>query len=227
MGLIFFGKIVKPPYRVTQEQGKAYVNGIEVYPLQPGLTAVEPRASPYGPGGEEPPGMDFELDDVTKKALDEGLSLVGSIEGFEEKAEKLTEYLKGKGIRAYREENYGDVMIDTGEGWGIVGLFNEDARIKLAREAEALVAASERRIPFDDATLFSDSVRTSLDRGDLVVLDSGIMTVMPSDEARRTLSTLRDIAKSDEPPEKKIEGIISILSIPRESAKKLMEELTQ
>lgn len=219
IGLIFFGKIVRPPYNVRREAGRVYVNEIEVYPLKAGQPSLIPM-----PEGEEPPDLDFELDEITKKALEEGLSRVREIERYEEKAEELTSFLKGKGVNTYMDENYGDVMIDTGKGWGVMALFNEEARIALAREAEGLV--TKRRIPYDDAVEFSSSLRDALNRGDLVILDEGTMTVKSKDEAEQARSALEEVFRSDAPKDNKVNKIVSILGITGVSSKKLLEDLT-
>jgi hypothetical protein len=218
IGLIFFGNIVWPPYNVRRSAGRVYVNETEVYPLRAGQPSLMPM-----PEGEEPPDLDFELDEITKKALDEGLSRVREIERYEEKADELTSFLKGKGVNTYKDENYGDVMIDTGKGWGVMVLFNEEARIALAREAEGLV--TERRIPYDDAAQFSSSLRAALDGGDLVILDEGTMTVKSSDEAKRTRLALKEVSGSDALKDNKVNEIVSILGITGVSAKKLLKAL--
>ena len=218
IGLIFFGKIVWPPYNVRRSAGKVYVDEIEVYPLRAGQPSLMPM-----PKGEEPPDINFELDEITKKTLEEGLSRVSEIERYEEKADELTSFLKEKGVNTYKDDNYGDVMIDTGKGWGVMALFNEEARIALAREAEVLV--TERRIPYDDAAQFSSSLRAALDGGDLVILDEGTMTVKSSDEAKRARSALEEVARSDVPKDNTVNEIVSILGITGVSAKKLLEDL--
>lgn len=226
-GLIFYGKIVKPPYKIRQELSKVYVNDIEVYPLPPVQAAAESSLPPFEPGGEGPPELEFELDERTQKALEEGLSLVRSLESFEEKAVKLMEFLKGKGVQAYRDETYGDVMIDTGKGWGVVALFNEEARIELIRESGDCEPALERRYPYDDAAQFSAHLRAALDKGDLVVLDAGIMSIIPEDEAKQLLLTMKNIAKSDSPQDKKVKEVSSVLGIPLKSAEKVLENLRE
>ena len=73
-GLIFYGKIVKPPYKIRQELSKVYVNNIEVYPLPPPpvQAAAEASLPSFEPEGEKPPKLEFKLDKRTKKALEEG-----------------------------------------------------------------------------------------------------------------------------------------------------------
>lgn len=226
-GLIFYGKIVKPPYKIRQELSKVYVNDIEVYPLPPVQAAAEASLPSFEPEGEESPKLEFKLDKRTKKALEEGLSLVSSLERFAEKAVKLMEFLKEKQVQAYRDETYGDVMIDTGEGWGVVALFNEEARIKLIKESRDCGEALEQRYPYDDATEFSAHLRTALHKGDLVVLDAGIMSIIPRDEAKQLLLTMKNIAKSDSPHDKKVKRVSSVLSIPLKSAEKVLENLQE
>jgi hypothetical protein len=218
IGLILYGRIIWPPYNVRPSAGRVYVNETEVYPLKAGQPSLIPVYK-----GEEPPDLDFELDNITEEALEEGLSRISIIERYEERADELTRFLKGKGVNAYKDENYGDVMIDTGKGWGVMALFNEEARITLAREAEGRV--TERRIPYDDATQFSSSLRASLDRGDLVVLDEGTMTVKSSDEAERARLALEEVAGSDAPKDSKVNEIASILGITGVSAKELLDDL--
>ncbi len=217
IGLIFYGKIVEPPFNVRREAGKVYVNETEVYPLK----AAKPSFM-HMPEGDMPPDLDFELDETTKKVIEEGLSRIRDIDRYEEKAEELTRFLKGKGVNAYRDDNFGDVMVDTGKGWGVMALFNEGARIALAKEAEILV--TERRIPYDDAAQISTNLQTALDEGDLVIFDEGSMIARSGDEAARARSALEKVVRTDAPKDNKISKIASILGITTISAERVLEE---
>lgn len=186
--LILSGKLVKPPYKIRQESGRVYVNDIQVYPMKSAETAAE--VGPPGPKLEEPPDLEFELDEKTEKIMKEGLSMVESLDSFEEKSIKLLRFLKEKGVQAHRDETYGDVMINTGNGWGVVALFNEEARVKHIRESGEHIKPSERRYPYDDAVQFSADLRAALDRGDVVFIDSGMLTVTPQEDAEEFLRSI-------------------------------------
>ena len=215
--MIFYGKIMRPPYKIRQEAGKVYVNETEVYPFKTGKPSFV-----HMPEGDEPPDLDFELDETTKRVIEEGLSKIRDIDRYEEKSEELTKFLKGKGVNAYRDENFGDVMVDTGKGWGVMALFNEDARIALAKEAEILV--TERRIPYDDAAQISTNLQTALDEGDLVIFDEGSMMARSGDEAVRARSALEKVVRTDASKDNKISEIASILGITTVSAERVLEE---
>ena len=186
--LILSGKLVEPPYKIRQESGRVYVNDIQVYPLKPAETVAE--VGPPGPKLEEPPDLEFELDEKTERIMKEGLSLVEPLDSFEEKSIKLVGFLKEKGVQAHRDETYGDVMINTGKGWGVVALFNEEARVKQIRESGERIKPSERRYPYDDAVQFSADLRAALDRGDVVAIEQGSLTVIPEEEAEEFLRSI-------------------------------------
>jgi len=72
----------------------------------------------------------FELDKKTKAIISEGLAIIEKLtdSSFEEKARMLTAFLEKKGLTIERDTTFGDVLLTTSEGWGVVVLFNEKAR---------------------------------------------------------------------------------------------------
>ena len=73
---------------------------------------------------------EFELDKKTKAIISEGLAIIEKFpdSSFEERARMLTAFLKNKGLTIERDTTFGDVLLTTSGGWGVVVLFNEKAR---------------------------------------------------------------------------------------------------
>jgi hypothetical protein len=79
---------------------------------------------------------DFDLDEQTKQAVEQGLAMIGEYPtaSFEEKARMLVGFLTSQGIEVEQSEVYGDVLIPQPSGWGYVALLNEEARISSSAE---------------------------------------------------------------------------------------------
>lgn len=75
---------------------------------------------------------EFKLDKVTEAKIKKGLKYLEKFADrpFEERAQKLTKFLEDLGITVERDKTFGDVLVATPEGWGVMVLFNKDARIK-------------------------------------------------------------------------------------------------
>jgi hypothetical protein len=75
---------------------------------------------------------EFKLDEDTEAKIKEGLKHLEKFADrpFEERAKILTKFLEELGITVERDETFGDVLVATPEGWGVMVLFNKDARIK-------------------------------------------------------------------------------------------------
>ena len=72
----------------------------------------------------------FRLDKDTENMVKEGLRYIEKFPDlpFEEKAKILTGFLKERGVIAERSKTFGDVLVTTAQGWGVVVLFNDAAR---------------------------------------------------------------------------------------------------
>lgn len=75
---------------------------------------------------------EFELDKETEAKIEKGLKYIEKFadRSFEERAQMLMKFLKEKGLKVERDKTFGDVLLTTSAGWGVVVLFNEAARIK-------------------------------------------------------------------------------------------------
>jgi hypothetical protein len=72
----------------------------------------------------------FELDERKSTLINEGLAYIEQYAGspFAERARRLVEFLKEKGLEVERSRTFGDVIYTTPEGWGKTILWNEEAR---------------------------------------------------------------------------------------------------
>lgn len=75
---------------------------------------------------------EFELDKETEAKVNEGLKYIEKFanRSFEERAQMLTKFLREKGLKVERDKTFGDVLLTTSAGWGVMVLFNETARIR-------------------------------------------------------------------------------------------------
>lgn len=145
--------------------------------------------------------VEFRLDEKTQKVMEESLHLFDPRLPFEDNARRVETYLKEKGLTVRRAEFYGDVLLETEEGWGCVVLFNEEARMETAPEL---------------------GPPPTLEMEGLVVVDKGFISLFPLKEAETLLKNLEDIYASKEDDSRKIRRIRNLLKIPEESARKLL-----
>ncbi|KON30337.1 hypothetical protein AC480_01370 [miscellaneous Crenarchaeota group archaeon SMTZ1-55] len=86
--------------------------------------------APLNPASEK-----FKLSKETEAIVKEGLEYIGQFPNrpFEERARMLTKFLEERGVNVERDKRFGDVLVTSSNGWGVVMLFNEEARIKEGR----------------------------------------------------------------------------------------------
>ncbi len=144
---------------------------------------------------------EFRLDEETQKAVEESLHLLDPRLPFEDNAKRVETYLKERGLTVRRAEFYGDVLLETEEGWGVVVLFNEEARMETAPELPPPPIVEVEG---------------------LVVVDKGFISLFPREAAETLLKNLEDIYASKEDDSEKIRKIRNLLKIPEESARKLL-----
>lgn len=156
---------------------------------------------------------EFVLDDKTQKAVEESLELLDPQLLFEDNAERVASYLKKRGFTVRKEDFYGDVLLETDEGWGVAVLFNEEARIKMSKPQEE---APEE---------LADTLKELCADG-LVIVDEGILTMIPAEEAEEILEALEGIYSSKEDFPTKIKKIQDLIGIPEKSARKLLMQHT-
>lgn len=156
---------------------------------------------------------EFHLDDATQKAVEESLELLDPSLPFEDNAKRVAAYLKEKGVTVRKGEYYGDIYVETDEGWGVTVLFNEQARIKMSTPTGEPVKES-----------VSD-LKALLSEG-LVIVDKGVLSLVPAQEAEEILQKLEEIYISGESVSEKVKQIQELLEIPEDSAKKLLMQHT-
>jgi len=100
------------------------------------------------------------------------------IQDYQEEKHTLKHVLKSKDIPFVETEKYNDVLIPVENEWGVVALFNEAERIKVAAEIDM-----ERPVPFKyqykDAAKFKEYIETGLKEGDMVIMDDDQMEFIP------------------------------------------------
>lgn len=153
---------------------------------------------------------EFALDEKTQKIVEKSLHLLDPHCSFEDNAERVAAYLSTKGLTVRRDEFYGDVLLETGEGYGVAVLFNEEARIKMSTTGE---------IGEDLADHLEE-----LGEDGLVIVDKGFISLIPKEEAAAIEEKLKRIYASKEDIPTKIREIQDLLGIPEESARTLLQQ---
>jgi hypothetical protein len=183
--VIYFGEEIDSS-RIKIHEGDLLING---RPLIPYSTPVD----------EE---LEFALDLKTKSLIKESLKLLDPAAPFKDNAERVVTYLEEKGLTVQRGA-LGDVLLDTGEGWGVCVLFNEEARIA--------VNTAEEEVEIESPRLEG-----------LTIVDEGGLLLIPGEEADEILKRLEEIYHSENDLPTKIKKIQDLLEIPEKSAKKLL-----
>lgn len=194
--VIYFGKEMDD-YEVEVREGAILING---QPLVPSYSTLDL--------GEE---SEFMLDDKTQNILEESLKILDPALPFEDNAERVATYLKERGLTVRRGEFYGDVLLETSEGWGVVVLFNEEARIEKSKLA--FEELEPGKPPSNLEELFKEG---------LVIVDKGLVSLIPEEEAEEIMKRLEKVYASKEDSPTKIRKIQEILGIPEESARNLL-----
>jgi len=195
--IIYFGEELDD-FKVEIREDTILING---RPLIPYSTLGSDEKSEYT------------LDDKTQKIVRESLDLVDPRSSFEENAEKVTNYLREKGLSVKRGKFYGDVLLETGEGWGVVVFFNEEARIQIGKSLKEGEPGKSGKIPSGLEEIFKEG---------LVIVDEGFLSFFPGKEAEEIVEELEKIYVSQEDSPTKIKKIQELLKIPEESARKLL-----
>ncbi len=183
--VIYFGEEINGS-RVKVHEGALLIDG---RPLIPYSTPVDEES-------------EFALDLKTKTLMEESLKLLDPAASFEDNAERVATYLEEKGLTVKRGE-YKDVFLDTGKGWGVCVLFNEEARIA--------VSAADKEEYERENTLEG-----------LTIVDEGGLLMIPEKEAEEILKQLEEIYHAEDDLPTKIKKIQNLLEIPEKSAKKLL-----
>jgi hypothetical protein len=193
--IIYFGEEMDSS-KVKIQNDTALING---HPLTPSYSAVDID--------EE---SEFTLDQKTQKIVEDSLKLLDPAEPFEKNADRVMTYLKEHGLSVRKGEFYNDIYLDTDEGWGVIVLFNEEARIK-----------KEQLIPAESIPEKHFNLKELFESG-LIVVDKGVLSLIPAEEAEKILIALNEVYNSQDDLPTKIKQIQDILEIPEESARKLL-----
>lgn len=185
--MIYFGEEIDGS-RIKIHEGTLLING---RPLFPYSTPVDEESA-------------FTLDLKTQALIVESLKLLDPAAPFEDNAERVAIYLKERGLTIQRGE-YGDVFLDTGKGWGVCVLFNEEARIAVSTAEEG-----------------AEEIECTEILEGLTIVDEGGVLLIPAEEAEEILNRLEEIYHSADDHPTKIKKIQNLLEIPEKSAKKLL-----
>lgn len=219
---VFEGKVVKPPFVVRQEAEKVFVNERQVYP------PVEVE--------ERPDLAKFGIEDVfsatertatlekfgeVEKALEEFTSAKKEVwaefkaASFEQKSEEIKSFLEKKGYKTEFSANYQDVLVPVNEDFGIVALFNEEARIRVMRETEEKYKP-ETVLEIDVAKEMSEYIESNLEAGHFLRFEKNVIEAIPKEQVD---VIAEEVEKVEEVPWREIEYEQKVVKITEEVAK--------
>ncbi len=197
--LIFRGKAIEPPYTMRQEADKIFINDQQIYPFP--VTELPKKESAFRvPQKVQDILGDFHQswqsglikdeksrirkaadlkrdEDLVKDAEGNVMDADFFIQDYESQKQALKNVLKSEGI-PFKETEYHDIAIPIEKEWGIIALFNEAERIRVAEETDKNVLTPPT-YPYRDAAKFKNYVNNALTEGDALIMDEGVMEFIP------------------------------------------------
>ncbi len=201
---ILRGKSLEPPHVVRQEADRIFVNDQQIYPF-PEIEKPK-KIPPKEPEFQVPKKIQETLTDfqkswesglvrdekgIVEKASglkrdkdfikdreDKIMDADAFIEDYQFEKEALKDVLKSRDIPFIETEKYHDILVPVGNEWGIIALFNEAERMRVAAEIDR-----EKPVPlkysYRDAAKFRKYIEAGLKAGDMVVVDENYMEFIP------------------------------------------------
>jgi len=226
--LVIRGKVVEPPYILRQEANKVLINEEMVYPFprveKPAEKPEEAEVSEYkvpdkikevlqdfrkswGSGlvkdekdlVKKAAGLEREEKDLIRDASGAVIDADAFIQDYESQKKALEQVLESEKIPFEETKEYHDVLIPVEKGWGVVALFNEAERIKIA-EKIAKKRPVARTFPYKEAAKFKQYIEAGLKKGDMLILDDDSMEYIPHemvDDAAKEISGFDALAIED------------------------------
>jgi hypothetical protein len=134
---------------------------------------------------------------------------------FEQKSEEIKSFLEKKGYKTEFSANYQDVLVHVNEDFGIVALFNEEARIRVVREAEEKYKP-ETVLEIDVAKEMSEYIESNLEAGLFLRFEKNVIEAIPKEQVD---VIAEEVEKVEEVPWREIEYEQKVAKITEEVAK--------
>ena len=195
--LTYEGKVIKPPFRVTQSADRVYVNNVQIFPPPEveestdlatlGIEdyfSMEEKASNLDMFGEIERVMD-EFNSTSSESWAEYNDMT-----FEEKSEKIIDFLQRKGYKPELSSEYKDVLVPITEDYGVMVHFNEEARIQMIREDPT---QSEATLDFDIAKDLVEYIESNLALGHFLKFEKNIIELIPAEQVDTIIDDLERI----------------------------------
>lgn len=188
--LVFEGNVVKPPFIVRREAEKIFVNEAQVYPpveveekpdlakfgIEDVFSAKEKASTSEKFGEVEKVLKDFSSTKAKAKAWAEFKTA-----SFEQKSEEVQNFLEKKGYKTELSAKYQDVLVPITEDFGVVALFNEEARIQVMRETEEKYKP-ETILEYDVAKELSEYIESNLELGHFIRFEKNVLEAIPKEQ---------------------------------------------
>jgi len=185
---VFEGKVVEPPFLVRQEAEKIFVNDMQVYP--PTEVVEAPDLAKFGIEdvfSVTEKASTLEKFGEVEKVLEEFVSAKKEVwadfkaVSFEQKSEEIKSFLEKRGYKTELSANYQDVLVPINEDFGIVALFNEEARIQVMREAEEKYKP-ESVFEYDIARELAEYIESNLEAGHFLRFEKNVIEAIPKEQ---------------------------------------------
>ncbi len=100
------------------------------------------------------------------------------IRDYKAQKEALQRVLEREKIPFSETEEYHDVLIPVEKEWGIIALFNEAERVRVAVETDKKRPVPAKH-PYEDASKIRQYIETGLKEGDMFIIDENQMELIP------------------------------------------------
>lgn len=195
--LTYEGKVIKPPFRVTQTADRVYVNNVQIFPppeveesFELATLGIEDKFSME----EKKSNLDMfgEIErvmDEFNSASSENWAEYRDIT-FEEKSEMIIDFLQRKGYKPKLSSEYRDVLVPITEDYGVMVHFNEEARIQMMREDHT---QSDATLDFDVAKDLVEYIESNLALGHFLRFEKNIIELIPAEQVDTIINDLERI----------------------------------
>jgi len=203
--LVFEGTTIKPPFIVRQEADRVFVNDVQVYPPVEVEEVHELAGVEDDVFSATEKSSTLEMFGEVERTLEEFASVTAETwaefkaASFEQKSEKVKDFLEGKGYKTELSSTYQDVLVPITDDFGVVALFNEEARIQVMREAGE---EPETVFEYDLAKDLAECIESNLESGHFLRFENNILEAIPEEEVDAIAD---DLEKVEETPWRDLE----------------------
>jgi hypothetical protein len=182
--LVFEGSTIKPPFIVRHEADRVFVNEVQVYPPVE-VEEVPKLAAEEDVFSATEKSSTLEMFDEVEQTMEEFASVTAETwaefkaASFEQKSKKVKDFLEEKGYKTELSSTYQDLLVPITDDFGVVALFNEEARIQVMQEAGE---EPKTVFEYDVAKDLAECIESNLELGHFLRLENNVLEAIPKEE---------------------------------------------